>query len=64
MERLNLNKMFFLMLSKSHSRNQDQEHNADHAHKGGHHGSAHCLAESTELVANGQPVGAGVAIVS
>lgn len=52
-----------LMLSESQCREQNQEHEGNNSDKGCHHSPTNFLAEITKLVANGEPIGTGIAIV-
>lgn len=49
--------------AEGHRRKHDQEDEDDRGDERPHHRAAHALAEIGELLANGQPVGVGVAVV-
>ena len=51
------------MLSENHGGEDNHQDHRDDAGEGRDDGAADFLAEISELVANGQPVGAGVAVV-
>lgn len=52
------------MFSKSQSRYENQEDKDNNSDKRCHHCSTDCLTEIPKLVADGQPIGARIPVVS